>query len=84
MARIVHLRDAGNTPDKILVPPGEGCVDFAGILRGLAQCDFSGPLSVEYLDTRVAPDAYDDHVKQVLGMATLARKLLTRLQQPYA
>ncbi len=82
--RIVHLRDAGNTPDKILVPPGEGCVDFAGILWGLAQSGFSGPLSVEYLDTRVSPDAYDDHVKQVLGMATLARKLLTRLQQPYA
>ena len=38
---------------------------------------------MEYLDTRVSPDAYDDHVMQVLGMATLARKLLTRLQQTF-
>ena len=81
--RIVHLRDAGNSPDQILVPPGEGCVDFAGLLQGLAQCGFSGPLSVEYLDTRVAPEAYDDHVAHVTGMASLARKLLAEIQQPF-
>lgn len=80
--RIVHLRDAGNSPDKILVPPGEGCVDFAGILRGLAQDGYAGPLSVEYIDTRVSPDAYDDHVCHVKTMASLAESLLIGLDVP--
>ena len=81
--RIVHLRDAGNSPDKILVPPGEGCVDFSAILRGLAQVGYTGPLSVEYIDTRVTRDAYDDHVGHVRTMASLAERLLTGLQTPY-
>ncbi len=82
--RIVHLRDAGNSPDKILVPPGEGIVDFAGLLRGLAQSDYTGPLSVEYIDTRVSPESYDDHVAYVSGMASLAKEHLARLQVPFA
>ncbi len=82
--RIVHLRDAGNTLDEILVPPGQGCVDFAGILRGLTRCGYAGPLSVEYIDTRVSPDAYDRHVSQVEGMAALATSILQELDAPYA
>lgn len=83
-SRIVHLRDAGNSPDKILVPPGEGIVDFAGILRGLLQSGYAGPLSVEYIDTRVSPDRYIDHVTQVKEMASLARSTLAELQAPPA
>ena len=79
---IVHLRDAGNSPEKIQLPPGKGCVDFAGILRGLTQHGFSGTLAVEYIDTRIPMDAYDDHVRQVRGMANLAETLLTELKEP--
>ena len=74
--RIVHLRDAGDSPAQILVPPGEGNVDFAGLLNGLAQCGYQGPLAVEYIDTRVAPDAYHEHLAQVKAMAELAQSLL--------
>ena len=74
---IVHLRDAGNSPEKIQMPPGKGCVDFAGILRGLTQHGFSGMLAVEYIDTRIPLDAYDDHVRQVREMANLAETLFT-------
>ena len=81
--RIVHLRDAGNTPDQILVPPGEGCVDFAGILRDLVKTGYAGPLSVEYIDTRVSPEAYEDHVAQVTEMASLAKRNLANLQAPF-
>lgn len=77
--RIVHLRDAGNSPDKILLPPGEGVVDFAGLLRGLVASGYTGPLSVEYIDTRVALDAYEDHVCHVKAMSSLAERLLTGL-----
>lgn len=76
--RIVHLRDAGNSPDKILVPPGEGIVYFAGLLRGLVHAGYTGPLSVEYIDTRVSPDAYDVHVGYVREMAAIAEGLLAR------
>ena len=82
--RIVHLRDAGNSPDKILVPPGEGIVDFAGLLRGLVQSGYAGPLSVEYIDTRVSPEAYDDHVGHVTEMASLAKRILTKLKAPFS
>ena len=81
--RTVHLRDAGNSPDKILVPPGEGIVDFAGLLRGLVQTGYAGPLSVEYIDTRVTLDAYDDHVCHVKTMALLAERVLIELQAPF-
>jgi len=81
---IVHLRDAGNSPDKILVPPGEGTVDFAGLLRGLVQSGYTGPLSVEYIDTRVSPEAYNDHVAYVTEMASLAERILVKLQAPFA
>ena len=81
---IVHLRDAGNSPDKILVPPGEGIVDFAGLLRGLVQSGYAGPLSVEYIDTRVSPEAYDDHVAHVTEMASLAKRILAKLQAPFS
>ena len=81
---IVHLRDAGNSPDKILVPPGEGIVDFAGLLRGLVQGGYAGPLSVEYIDTRVSPEAYDDHVAHVTEMASLAKSTLAKLQAPFS
>ena len=74
---IVHLRDAGNSPEEIQMPPGKGCVDFAGILRGLTQQGFSGTLAVEYIDTRIPMDAYDDYVLQVREMANLAETLLT-------
>ena len=79
---IVHLRDAGNSPEKIQMPPGKGCVDFAGILRGLTQHGFSGPLVVEYIDTRIPMDAYDDYVLQVREMANLAETLLTERRDP--
>ena len=79
---IVHLRDAGNSPEKIQLPPGKGCVDFAGILRGLTQHGFSGPLVVEYIDTRIPMDAYDDYVLQVREMAHLAETLLTERREP--
>ncbi len=82
--RIVHLRDAGNSPEKILVPPGEGIVDFAGLLRGLVQSGYAGPLSVEYIDTRVSPEAYDDHVAHVTEMASLAKSILTNLRAPFS
>ena len=79
---IVHLRDAGNSPEKIQMPPGKGCVDFAGILRGLTQHGFSGTLVVEYIDTRIPMDAYDDYVLQVREMANLAETLLTERREP--
>ena len=79
---IVHLRDAGNSPEDIQMPPGKGCVDFAGILRGLTQHGFSGMLAVEYIDTRIPMDAYDDHVRQVREMANLAETLLTERREP--
>lgn len=82
--RIVHLRDAGNSPDQILVPPGEGIVDFAGLLRGLVQSGYAGTLSVEYIDTRVSPEAYDDHVAHVTEMASLAKRILTKLKAPFS
>lgn len=82
--RIVHLRDAGNSPDKILVPPSVGIVDFAGLLRGLVQSGYAGPLSVEYIDTRVSPEAYDDHVANVTEMASLAERILAKLQAPFS
>ena len=81
--RIVHLRDAGNSPDRILVPPGEGCVDFSALLRGLVQVGYSGPLAVEYIDTRVGLDAYAKHVSHVKTMATLAERLLSGLDAPF-
>lgn len=83
-SRIVHLRDAGNSPDKILVPPGEGIVDFDGLLRGLVQAGYAGPLSVEYIDTRVSQEAYNDHVAHVTKMASLAQTILTGLHAPFA
>ncbi len=79
---IVHLRDAGNSPEKIQMPPGKGCVDFAGILRGLTQHGFLGTLAVEYIDTRIPMDAYDDHVRQVREMANLAETLFTERSYP--
>ncbi len=79
---ILHLRDAGNSPEKIQMPPGKGCVDFAEILRGLTQHGFSGPLAVEYIDTRIPMDACDDHVRQVREMANLAKTLLTERKEP--
>ena len=79
---IVHLRDAGNSPEKIQLPLGKGCVDFAGILRGLTQQGFSGTLAVEYIDTRIPMDAYDDYVLQVREMANLAETLLTERRYP--
>ena len=79
---IVHLRDAGNSPEDIQMPPGKGCVDFAGILRGLTQHGFSGTLAVEYIDTRIPMDAYDDYVLQVREMANLAETLLTERREP--
>lgn len=82
--RIVHLRDAGNAPDKILMPPGEGSVDFAALLRGLTQLGYTGPLSVEYIDTRVAPDAYDDHEAQLIEMTSLAQRILKEVQAPHS
>ena len=78
---IVHLRDAGNSPEEIQMPPGKGCVNFAGILHGLVQCGFSGPLAVEYIDTRIQMDVYDDHVRQVRGMANFAETLLTEREE---
>ena len=78
--RIVHLRDAGNSPDQILVPPGAGCVDFTALLSDLAQARYAGPLSVEYIDTRVAPDAYADHEGYVTEMAALAKRNLSGVQ----
>ncbi|MDE2815842.1 MAG: sugar phosphate isomerase/epimerase [Chloroflexota bacterium] len=81
---IVHLRDAGSTPDKILVPPGQGIVDFSGLLRGLTQIGYAGPLSVEYIDTRVSPEAYDAHVAHVTEMASLAERILAKLQAPFS
>lgn len=80
--RIVHLRDAGNSPDQIMVPPGEGRVDFAEILQGLVKTGYAGPLSVEYIDTRVAPANYKVYVAQVTGMASLAKRILADLQAP--
>ena len=79
---IVHLRDAGNSPEKIQMPPGKGRVDFAGILQGLTQQSFSGPLVVEYIDTRIPMEAYDDYVLQVREMANLAETLLTERREP--
>jgi sugar phosphate isomerase/epimerase len=44
----VQLRDA--RPGQTQVPPGEGDVDFAAIVRRLGQLDYDGVLSVEYFD----------------------------------
>ncbi len=77
--RIVHLRDAGSTLDRLHMPPGTGRVDFAGLLAGLVQQGYAGPLSVEYIDTAYAKDTYADHVQQVDAMAGLARSLLAIL-----
>lgn len=44
----VQLRDA--RPGEAQVPPGEGDVDFAAVLRRLDQLGYDGVLSVEYFD----------------------------------
>ena len=77
--RIVHLRDAGNSQDRLHMPPGKGRVDFAGLLAGLVQQGYAGPLSVEYIDIAYSEDTYDNHVQQVKAMAGLAKSLLARL-----
>ncbi len=77
--RIVHLRDAGNSLDRLHMPPGAGGVDFAGMLAGLVQQGYAGPLSVEYIDNTYSQDNYGDHVRQVKAMAGLARSLLAIL-----
>ena len=77
--RIVHLRDAGNSRDRLHMPPGRGRVDFASLLAGLVQQGYAGPLSVEYIDIAYSEDTYDNHVQQVKAMAGLAKSLLARL-----
>ena len=44
----VQLRDARR--GEAQVPPGEGDVDFAAVLRRLDALDYDGVLSVEYFD----------------------------------
>ncbi len=81
---IVHLRDATISPPALKVPAGTGDVDFAGMLRSLAEQGYAGPLAVEYIDSGFTAETYPNHVAQVAGMAALARSLLAELDVSYA
>lgn len=45
----VHLKDGrGRYPDFSFPPLGQGTIDFAGLVEGLARAGYAGALSVEY------------------------------------
>jgi len=72
-ARHVQLRDA--RPGEAQVPPGEGDVDFAAILRRLDDLDYRGLLSVEYFDL----PQYGWGCDAAATYAAAMRKLVTTL-----
>jgi len=69
----VQLRDA--RPGVAQVPPGEGDVDFAAILRRLDDLDYDGRLSVEYFDMPEHGWGCDDPARDARALRDLVTTL---------
>ena len=70
--RHTHWRDSGDDWDDLQLAVGSGSVDFSGLIQGLQEEGYSGPYSVEYMDTY--PNG--DH-ENITAMKSTLEKLTT-------
>jgi sugar phosphate isomerase/epimerase len=74
LVKHVHLRDAGMRKELLQMPPGAGCVDFAGLLRGLDALGNRGKFAIEYVESmpmNAAPGEPDDVPTNIIRMRDL-------------
>ena len=71
--RHVHLEDIAATRVHHHLIPGEGVIDFAGVLRALGEVNYAGWVTVELYTCHEAPDDAARVARQrVLGYAAEA------------
>ncbi|HEX6971206.1 MAG TPA: TIM barrel protein, partial [Limnochordia bacterium] len=56
----VHLRDAGESWERVQLAPGTGKIDFGALFQGLRASGYDGALSIEYLRSLAGRDVSDD------------------------